>query len=127
MRPTVRQLRVAAHNLRPLTPHLTNTFKVLNALLNELAYNPPGPEEGYLFWNAWVAHDGATIFGTQDAHGPIRRGLVMASCSSLSLLEQVTASNPSLNVLYQLLNAPLSSQVCPKPASGKAQPKGGAG
>ena len=28
---------------------------MLNSLVNELAYNPPGPEEGYLFWNAWVA------------------------------------------------------------------------
>jgi phospholipid/cholesterol/gamma-HCH transport system substrate-binding protein len=123
VRPTVRQLRVAAHNLAPVTPHLTNTFKVLNSLVNELAYNPPGPEEGYLFWNAWVAHDGATVFGTQDAHGPIRRGLVIASCSSLSLLEQVTATNPSLSVLFQLLNEPLSSQVCPRPP-GQAKTQG---
>jgi phospholipid/cholesterol/gamma-HCH transport system substrate-binding protein len=128
VRPTVRELRVAAQNLAPLTPHLTSTFKVVNSLANELAYNPPGPEEGYLFWNAWLAHDGATIFGTQDAHGPIRRGLVIASCSSLALLEQVTASNPSLNVLFQLLNAPLSSQVCPRPpGQGKAQARTKAG
>jgi phospholipid/cholesterol/gamma-HCH transport system substrate-binding protein len=113
VRPTVRQLRVAAQNLAPLTPHLTNTFKVVNTLLNELAYNPPGPEEGYLFWQAWVSHNGATVFGTQDAHGPIRRGLVIASCSSLTLLEQVTAANPPLNVLFQLLGAPPASQVCP--------------
>jgi hypothetical protein len=40
---------------------------------------------------------------------------VMVSCSSLQLLEQVTATNPALNVLFTLLNAPLSSQVCPRP------------
>ena len=33
-----------------VTPRLTNTFKVLNSLFNTLAYNPPGTEEGYLFW-----------------------------------------------------------------------------
>jgi phospholipid/cholesterol/gamma-HCH transport system substrate-binding protein len=106
-----------------VSPRLTRTFKVANALLNMLAFNPPGPEEGYLFWSAWTAHAGATIFTTQDAHGPIRRGLVIASCSSLSLLEQVTATNPSLSVLFQLLNEPLSSQVCPRPP-GQAKTQG---
>jgi phospholipid/cholesterol/gamma-HCH transport system substrate-binding protein len=127
VRPTVRELRVAAHNLAPLTPHLTNTFKVVNSLVNELAYNPPGPEEGYLFWNAWLAHNATSIFSTQDAHGPIRRGLIVTSCSSLALLEQVTGSNPQLAVLFDLLNAPLSSQVCPSaPGAPSAKKKGGA-
>jgi phospholipid/cholesterol/gamma-HCH transport system substrate-binding protein len=126
VRPTVRQLRVAAQNLAPVTPHLTSTFKVLNAFLNELAYNPPGPEEGYLFWNSWLAHNGASVFSTQDANGPIRRGLVMASCSSLALLEQVTASNPALAVLFNLLGAPPANQVCPNtPPAAKS--KQGAG
>ena len=44
----------------------------------ELAFNPKGPEEGFLFWASWVNHAGASIFSTQDAHGPIRRGLVVA-------------------------------------------------
>jgi phospholipid/cholesterol/gamma-HCH transport system substrate-binding protein len=123
VRPTVRQLRVAAQNLEPLTPHLVNTFKVLNAFVNTLAYNPPGPEEGYLFWNSWLSHNGASIFSTQDANGPIRRGLVMASCSSLSLLEQVTAVNPALNTLFTLLGAPPANQVCPTTPSAKTQSK----
>jgi phospholipid/cholesterol/gamma-HCH transport system substrate-binding protein len=138
VRPTVRALRVAAHNLKPLTPRLTQTFKFVNALLNTLAYNPPGPEEGYLFWASWVNHAGATVFGTQDAHGPIRRGMIIASCNSLELLQQITATNPSLNALFQLLNAPVNA--CPsaippgvppktaakgKPASRSPQPTGG--
>ncbi|MFL5912230.1 MAG: MlaD family protein [Gaiellaceae bacterium] len=115
VRPTVRQLRVAAENLHPLTPHLLSTFRVVNSIVNELSFNPPGPEEGYLFWNAWLNHNSASIFSTQDANGPIRRGMIFVSCSSLQLLEQVTATNPALNVLFQLLNPPLSSQVCPRP------------
>jgi phospholipid/cholesterol/gamma-HCH transport system substrate-binding protein len=111
--PTTRALRIAADNLKPLTPHLTNTFRVLNALLNTLAFNPSGPEEGFLFWTAWANHDASTIFGTQDAHGPIRRGLIITSCSSLGLLTSVTAANPALNTLFQLLNAPAVSKVCP--------------
>jgi phospholipid/cholesterol/gamma-HCH transport system substrate-binding protein len=112
VRPTVRQLRRAAHNLRPLTPRLTRTFRVINSLLNLLAYNPPGDEEGYLFWASWVNHAGATIFNTQDAHGPIRRGVIITSCSSLGLLETITAINPNLQTLFDLLNAPARDEVC---------------
>src|SRR3954462_7685900 len=111
VRPTVRALRTAAENLAPLTPRLTKTFKFLNALLNTLAYNPPGAEEGYLFWASWVNHAGATVFGTQDAHGPIRRGLVLISCSSLDVLDQIKQTTPQLGVLIELLNAPRKTQV----------------
>jgi phospholipid/cholesterol/gamma-HCH transport system substrate-binding protein len=113
VRPTVRDLRVAAKDLAVVTPRLTRTFKVLNSFLNELAYNPPGSEEGYLFWSAWTAHAGATIFTTQDAHGPIRRGLVLISCPAFTVLDQVTAANPQLSTLIQLLNIPRQSEVCP--------------
>jgi phospholipid/cholesterol/gamma-HCH transport system substrate-binding protein len=113
VRPTVRDLRFAAKDLAVVTPRLTRTFKVLNAFLNELAYNPPGSEEGYLFWSAWTAHAGATIFTLQDAHGPIRRGLVVISCSAFGVLDQVTSANPQLNTLIQLLNIPRQSEVCP--------------
>jgi phospholipid/cholesterol/gamma-HCH transport system substrate-binding protein len=116
-RPAVRELRAAVEKLEPTTPHLTSSFKVINSLLNTLAYNPPGDEEGYLFWASWVNHAGASIFGTQDAHGPIRRGVVIASCASLGLLENVTETNPPLKLLFQLLGAPASSQVCPTTSS----------
>jgi phospholipid/cholesterol/gamma-HCH transport system substrate-binding protein len=116
--PTTRALRIAAENLKPLTPHLTKTFKVVNSLLNTLAFNPSGPEEGFLFWTSWANHDANTIFATQDAHGPIRRGLIISSCDSLTLLNQVVATNPALNTLFQLLNSPQVSAVCPAPVPG---------
>jgi phospholipid/cholesterol/gamma-HCH transport system substrate-binding protein len=112
-RPAVKELRTMATALKPVTPRLTRTFEVINSLLNTLAYNPPGNEEGYLFWTAWANHAAASIFSTQDAHGPIRRGIVIASCDSLALLENVTATNPQLAVLYELLHAPPSKNVCP--------------
>jgi phospholipid/cholesterol/gamma-HCH transport system substrate-binding protein len=134
-RQPVRDLRAAAANLGPLTPKLARVFHVINFALNELAFNPKGPEEGFLFWAAWVNHAGATIFSTQDAHGPIRRGEIVASCQSLQLLEGAVQSNPELKTLSQLLNAPLSSSVCPsqvgpaplkKPPASKKSGKGGA-
>ncbi len=80
----MRALRPAAADLAKATPDLASTLKIVNYLLNELAYNPPGSEEGYLFWTAWANHAGNSVFETQDAHGPIRRGAMLVSCSTLA-------------------------------------------
>jgi phospholipid/cholesterol/gamma-HCH transport system substrate-binding protein len=112
--PTVRILRPAAQNLAKLTPDLVSAFKVVNILLNELAYNPPGDaEEGYLFWAAWTNHAGNSIFGAQDAMGAIRRGAVIASCSTLQTLPNLIRANPRLGQLVSLLNPVSPTAVCP--------------
>jgi phospholipid/cholesterol/gamma-HCH transport system substrate-binding protein len=122
-RQPVRDLRRAAVDLGPLTPKLTNVFRVVNYAVNELSYNPPGPQEGFIFWNAWVNHAAASIFSTQDAHGPIRRGVVVASCQSLQLLELLVKQNANLRVLSELLNAPTSADACPSQVPGGGGPK----
>jgi phospholipid/cholesterol/gamma-HCH transport system substrate-binding protein len=121
--PTVKVLRPAAQNLAKLTPDLTSALKVVNYLFNELAFNPPGDaEEGYLFWAAWTNHAGASVFATQDAHGPIRKGMVLASCSTLQTLPNIARANPQLGLLIQLLN-PVSPKVaCPQAAGAGAAP-----
>jgi phospholipid/cholesterol/gamma-HCH transport system substrate-binding protein len=113
VRPTVRDLRAAAEDLAVVTPRLAKTFKVVNKFFNLLAYNPTGSEEGYLFWSAWAAHAGATIFTTQDAHGPVRRGLTLISCPAFTVLDQLKLNNPQLRTLIELLNPPRRSDVCP--------------
>jgi phospholipid/cholesterol/gamma-HCH transport system substrate-binding protein len=111
--PTVQDLRPAARDLAVATPRLTSSLRVANTVLNELAYNPPGSEEGFLFWASWANHNGASIFSTQDAHGPIRRGLVVTSCSSLALLQNIGRANQVLGTLAGLLNPPSPTTVCP--------------
>jgi phospholipid/cholesterol/gamma-HCH transport system substrate-binding protein len=115
VRPTIHDLRLGAKDLAVVSPRLQRTFKVVNGLLNELAYNPPGSEEGYLFWSAWTAHAGSTIFTTQDAHGPVRRGLVVISCPSFSVINQVQEADPELATLIDLLHAPNPKVVCAQP------------
>jgi phospholipid/cholesterol/gamma-HCH transport system substrate-binding protein len=110
----VRRLRRAAEDLAPTTPRLVRTVKVVNTILNELAFNPPGSEEGFLFWASWVNHAGAGVFGTQDAHGAIRRGLFITSCNALSVLDEVGKVDRRLALLVQLLGAPRQSEVCPQ-------------
>jgi phospholipid/cholesterol/gamma-HCH transport system substrate-binding protein len=126
-RPTVRDLRPTAVDLAATTPHLRRTFGVLNSLVNLFAYNPPGKEEGFLFWQSWLNHSGATIFNTQDAHGPIRRGLVLVSCGALGVLQTIERTTPQLAVLSDLLNAPSRAQACGQqvpggPAGNSTQP-----
>jgi phospholipid/cholesterol/gamma-HCH transport system substrate-binding protein len=117
--PTVRELRPAMRDLAAATPDLTRSFRVLNALLNTLAYNPPGAtEEGYLFWLSWANHVGSTVFATQDAHGPIRHGIVVFNCQTAELLETVAGTNPALGTLVDLLNGPTSEEICSRSTPG---------
>jgi phospholipid/cholesterol/gamma-HCH transport system substrate-binding protein len=111
-RPTVAILRPAARDLAALTPDLTSGLKVANYLLNTLAYNPPGADEGYMFWLSWLNHIGPNVFSTQDAHGPIRRGALFVSCQTLQILEALRARNPQLSTIIELVNFPKRADVC---------------
>jgi phospholipid/cholesterol/gamma-HCH transport system substrate-binding protein len=111
-RSPVRKLRAAAEELAPTTSRLNRSFGVLRDLLDTLAYNPPGTEEGFLFWAAWANHNAAFVFNTQDAHGPIRRGNFLVDCASLSATERLVPGLPQLEVLFELLNPPESEDIC---------------
>lgn len=110
--PTVRVLRPAARDLADLTPDFTSALKGANYLLNTLAYNPKGSDEGYLFWFAWLNHIGPTIYSTQDAHGPIRRGSLLASCGALSGIAAAARIAPQIGTLIQLGNVPRWDDIC---------------
>jgi phospholipid/cholesterol/gamma-HCH transport system substrate-binding protein len=121
--PTVHQLRLAAQHLKPAAPRLTRTAEFLNALFNTLAYNPPDPEEGFLYWAAWLNHAGASIFSTQDANGVVRRGIFLTDCGSLAVLQTLLRANPQLAVIISLLNAPTLQSACGQaPIPGGANP-----
>ncbi len=122
VQPVARALRPAATQLSEATPPLTRSVKVINTLFNTLAYQPKGSEQGYLFWGSWLAHIASTLTGVQDAHGPSVRGIFMATCPALNLLETtIQAGSPSVGPLLDLLNAPdfrqIKSPFCP-PALG---------
>jgi phospholipid/cholesterol/gamma-HCH transport system substrate-binding protein len=88
--PLVRQLIAPAQQLSASSPALTNTFVVLNHLFNMLGYNPYGKQHysssidgTYLFWLAWLAHNGDAVFGTADANGPFRALTQTSTCTTL--------------------------------------------
>ena len=90
----VRDLKPAAQNLARATPRLTDATTIVNRLGNMLAYNPrgaespgaPGRDEGYLFWLAWLGHNGNSVFQAADAHGVYRRVYLTGSCATLASL-----------------------------------------
>jgi phospholipid/cholesterol/gamma-HCH transport system substrate-binding protein len=84
--PALRELRPAAEALQGTATDLPAVVRRLNYIVNELVYNPPGSEEGYLFWTPWFFHNSASMLSTQDANGAAWRGLVMFSCSTLQQL-----------------------------------------
>ena len=113
--PAVRDLRDATEELAPVTPRLTRSFKVLNSFFNTLAYDPPGADRNsYLFWSAWAAHNGSLLTTTQDAHGPMVRGVVLLPCGDFSTLEQIVLGNAQLGMLTRLANFPNEAAICPQ-------------
>jgi phospholipid/cholesterol/gamma-HCH transport system substrate-binding protein len=116
--PAVKALAPAASQLSAATPKLTTVGSVLNYLLNELAYKPPGgngiANQGYLFYLPWANHNTNEIFSAQDALGPVRRGIVLVSCSGLGVLGALAnpTANPTLATIIALLNPPTEQQAC---------------
>lgn len=118
VQPLARILRPASAKLAYSTPKLVGAVSVLNALFNTLAYQPKGGQQSYLFWGSWLSHITDSLTDTQDAHGPIVRGIFVATCGALNLFEvALTESDPALGPLVDLLNAPdwskIQSKFCP--------------
>ncbi len=123
VQPLATALKPAATELSKAVPPLTSSVEVINKLFNTLAYQPPGSEQGYLFWGSWLAHIAASLTDLQDAQGPTIRGIFMATCPALNLLETtVQAGSPSIGPLLDLLNPPDHSQIqssyCPPLVAG---------
>ena len=114
-RPLVQSLKAPADDLATATPDLTSTFTTLNHFLNLAGFNEngrqgptaAGRDEGYLFWLAWLQHNGAALFSSSDANGPFRPVTLGGTCS---VLKELTGDNPPLNLLYQ--PALLNQRVC---------------
>jgi phospholipid/cholesterol/gamma-HCH transport system substrate-binding protein len=83
--PYLDDLEPAAADLADASPDLEQAFLELNRFFNIGAYNPGGAEpprveggndvrqEGFLYWLAWTANNGVSLFSTADAQGVYRR------------------------------------------------------
>ena len=115
-RPWTDDLRLAARDTAKATPDLKKSFGELNRFFNIGAFNPGGAEgldgksisqqrqrqEGLLYWLAWTAQNGSSLFSTADGQGPWRRVTICGVPAAVlaSIVEDVVAdvgeSNPGL-------------------------------
>ena len=113
VRPTLRHLGQAAPPLGSTVESTTRSFEDLNRLFNAWAYNPDGPEEGYLFWTSWLNHNANNTALLQDANGALPRALVLQSCQTAREAERLASVRPFIWTLQRLTNAPESGEICP--------------
>jgi phospholipid/cholesterol/gamma-HCH transport system substrate-binding protein len=100
-----------SQGLGTATPGLKTGFTDLNLGLNALAFNPPGGDEGFLFYVPWLNHNLNSNYLLQDAYGPIRRGILLVSCSTAFTAEGTLLAEPYLRLLYQLTGAPRANKI----------------
>ncbi len=120
IRPFTKQVFTPVFNLRQATEGLANTvpglktsFTELNKGLNALAFNPSGTNESFLFYLPWLNHNTNNLFLLQDAHGPLRRGIVLQTCETAKFAEGVAGIRPFFKTILQTTNVVRGSQVCP--------------
>lgn len=124
--PTARKLVPAAHGLADATPHLQKLSGVLNSIVNELAYDPPGngpTGQSYLFYVPWANHNTNSTLAQSDGIAPLRRGVVLIRCGAMQILESLTdpaskSLNPTLRTLILLFKTPdyrqlIAQKKCP--------------
>lgn len=100
----LRELTPTATTLAAITPRLTQSFELVNYLLNELNYNGGVSNPGMMFWLDWFAHDLDSTAGNQDADGSIGRAMGLVSCDQLTNIQDLGS------ILGSLLGV---SGVCP--------------
>lgn len=98
VQPLMANAAPAASDLAKVMPDATRATKSFNKLLNIVAYNPAGSEEGYLYWLAWFNHVTASQFTMQDANGPLRSGGILGNDCQYS-----TARSLKNNAFYPVL------------------------
>ena len=108
----VNDVRKAAGPLDESSKGLAGSFAELDGLFNGLAYNPPGPDEGYLFYLSWLNHNANSLLLTEDSGGPILRGVVMYSCFISQLADNALLSRPAVDVARTLTRLPQTDEIC---------------
>ena len=110
---TITDLKRAAPSLQKSSGALTGGLTELNQVLNALAYNPGGTPESYLFYLSWLNHNTNSQFLLQDGIGPMRRSLLMYTCFTSQLADNLVFTRPALKTAREIVRLPTSSQICP--------------
>ncbi|MDQ2631872.1 MAG: MlaD family protein [Actinomycetota bacterium] len=116
VRPTLAAGAEAAEPFEKTVRNFGNSLGGFNSFLNQLAFNPKGPKESYLFYLPWLNHNFNNAFSLQDAGGPILRGMVLISCTASDLGyglggQGVANGEPYLQTLLEVLQIPRDEEI----------------
>jgi phospholipid/cholesterol/gamma-HCH transport system substrate-binding protein len=108
----VHHIRDASVALGYAAPSLRTGFTRLNEGLNGLTYDPPGADTSTAFYIPWLNHNINNLALLQDAHGPLVRGLLLASCNTSSLAESTAfTTKPFLQAVAELTGFPTTADL----------------
>ncbi len=123
IRPFTRETRaVLTHGAEAAQPfektvkNFGNSLGGFNSFLNELTYDPKGPNPGFVFYLPWLNHDFNAAFNLEDAGGPILRGLTLISCTGAQLgygfvKERTLQGKPYLQTLLEVVGLPRAEEI----------------
>ena len=123
-RKPVDDLKRASDEYSAAAPRLTTVANKLNQLGNMAAHNPrgaepvgtPGRDEGYLYWAAWLGHNGDSVFSSEDANGLYRRITLNIGCDQiLNLVAAEPGGAPDpLRSMVTGFTETIRNQLCPE-------------
>lgn len=116
----VRQLGLGSGLLADAEPDLAKAVGRFNEYENMLVYDPPGEEQGYLFWAEWAAHNASWLFALQDANGIQRRIFTALGCGTLGRMAEAAQVSPVLGLLNSIVKPLDENGYCPKGQQGEA-------
>jgi phospholipid/cholesterol/gamma-HCH transport system substrate-binding protein len=117
VRPVLEHGAEAAEPFEKTVRNFGNSLGGFNSFLNELAYDPKGSKESFLFYLPWLNHNFNSTFSLQDAGGPILRGLVLISCTGADLGyqfaegESVGKDRAYLQTLLEIIQLPRDEEI----------------
>jgi phospholipid/cholesterol/gamma-HCH transport system substrate-binding protein len=116
VRPLLTASAEAAEPFEKTVRNFGNSLSGFNSFLNELAYQPKGAGESYLFYLPWANHNFNAAFNLQDAGGPVLRSLTLISCTGASLgyglVKEVTLKGkPYLQTLLETIGLPRAEEI----------------
>jgi phospholipid/cholesterol/gamma-HCH transport system substrate-binding protein len=117
----VDDLKQAADEYSAAAPRLTTVSDKINRLGNMAAFNPNGAEplgadgrdEGYLYWAAWLGHNGDSVFSAGDGNGFYRRIYFTIGCDQVLNFVSQQSLPQAIVELVTGFTGPVRDTACP--------------
>lgn len=115
----LRSLRSLTRQANAAHPDAEEVDADVRRALNMVAYDPPGDEKGFLFYQQWTNQNLPWVYATQDAHGPIRRIRLGYQCPAEQAAAREAAKvNPQLAFRQALQSDAGAAEDCPPTREG---------